>query len=190
MARPATFSKSELLAKLSEIFRRSGYGGASMADLSTATGLSKASLYHHFPGGKAEMAAKVMAEEGKRLQKLVLVPLAGQASPIEALQKSLDGVALFYSGDVPQCMMNSILLGSGEAIFRKEISAALSAWQKAFADAFAAAGSLPDEASAWAAYALERIQGALIICRVVANRSPLEQCLAELQGDVLAVDGP
>ncbi len=189
MARPATYTKSTLLAKLSDVFRRSGYDGASMADLSTATGLSKASLYHHFPSGKTEMAAMAMAEEGKRLQTLVLSPLTQQKSPNEALQNSLKGVALFYGGDVPQCLMNSILLGSGEAIFRKEISAVLSVWQKALAGAFAAAGSASDEAAAWAAYALERIQGALIICRVVANRSPLEQCLAELQGDVSAING-
>jgi len=190
MARPATYSKSALLAKLAEIFRRSGYDGASMADLSAATGLSKASLYHHFPGGKAEMAAMVMAEEGKRLQKLVLSPLANQENPVDALKNSLEGVALFYSGDVPQCLMNSILLGSGEAIFRKEISAALSAWTSALVAASDAAGSDGTEASAWAAYALERIQGALIICRVTANRSPLEQCLAELQGDVSAFHSP
>ena len=188
MARPATYSKSELVAKLADVFRRSGYGGASMADLSAATGLSKASLYHHFSGGKAEMAAMVMAEEGKRLQKLVLAPLMKKESPVGALQNSLDGVALFYGGDVPQCLMNSILLGSGEAIFRKEISTALSVWIRAMADVYAAAGSADDEAQAWASYALERIQGALIICRVVANRSPLEQCLAELHGDVTAID--
>ncbi len=188
MARPATFSKSQLLAKLTAVFRRSGYGGASMADLSKATGLSKASLYHHFPGGKADMAAKVMAEEGKRLQKLVLAPLGKLDNPVLALQNSLQGVAAFYSGDIPQCLMNSILLGSGEAIFRAEIAAAVSAWAELLAGAYEATGAPSGEASAWAAYALERIQGALIICRVAANRSALEQCLAELRGDVAAVD--
>lgn len=188
MARPATFSKSQLLAKLTAVFRRSGYSGASMADLSRATGLSKASLYHHFPGGKADMAAKAMAEEGKRLQKLVLTPLGKLDSPVGALENSLRGVALFYSGDVPQCLMNSILLGSGEAIFRTEIAAAVSAWMKLLASAYEAAGASSGEASAWAAYALERIQGALIICRVAANRSALEQCLAELQGDIAAIE--
>lgn len=190
MARPATFSKSELLAKLTAVFRRSGYGGASMTDLSKATGLSKASLYHHFPGGKVEMATNVMAEEGKRLQKLVLAPLGKLDSPVDALENSLQGTASFYSGDVPQCLMNSILLGSGEALFRDEISAAVSAWMKLLATAYEAAGPSSGEASAWAAYALERIQGALIICRVAANRSALEQCLAELQGDIFAIDGP
>lgn len=188
MARPATFSKSQLLARLTSVFRRSGYDGASMAELSRATGLSKASLYHHFPGGKADMAAKVMAEEGKRLQKLVLAPLAETRTPVQSLEKSLEGVAGFYGGDVPQCLMNSILLGSGEAVFRAEISAAVTAWMKLMAGAYEAVGAPPDEAAAWASYALERIQGALILCRVAANRTALEDCLAELQGDVAAAE--
>ena len=188
MARPATFSKTQLLAKLTAVFRRSGYDGASMADLSKATGLSKASLYHHFPGGKADMAAKVMAEEGKRLQKLVLAPLGKLDDPVSALDNSLQGVAVFYGGNVPQCLMNSILLGTGEAIFRAEISTAVTVWMKLLAGAYEAAGASSGEATAWAAYALERIQGALIICRVVANRAALEECLAELRGDVAVAD--
>lgn len=189
MARPATFSKSELLAKLTDVFRRSGYDGASMAELSKVTGLSKASLYHHFPGGKIEMATKVMAEEGKRLQQLVLAPLGRLDDPLDALQNSLNGVGQFYGGEVPRCLMNSILLGSGEALFRPEISAAVSAWMKLLAEAYEATGAAGDEAQAWSAYALERIQGALIVCRVSSNRTALEQCLDELLGDVQAADG-
>jgi len=186
MARPATFSKSELLAKLTEVFRRSGYDGASMADLSKITGLSKASLYHHFPGGKAEMARTVLAEEGKRLQQLVLAPLGNLSDPLKALENSLHGVGQFYSGEVPCCLMNSIMLGSGEALFKQGISDAITAWSNLLTRAYEATGVSADEALAWAAYALERIQGALIICRVASNRDAFEQCLIELRGDVLA----
>lgn len=188
MARPATFSKSALLAKLTDVFRQSGYDGASMADLSKATGLSKASLYHHFPRGKAEMAANVMAEEGKRLQQLVLAPLGHARDPLDALQDSIDGVAQFYAGDVPRCLMNSILLGSGEALFRQDILTALTAWTKLLADAYETAGAPAGESQAWAAYALERIQGALIVCRVSSSRIALEQCLDELRGDIAATE--
>lgn len=186
MARPATFSKSALLSKLTAVFRQSGYDGASMADLSKTTGLSKASLYHHFPRGKAEMAANVLAEEGRRLQQLVLAPLSNVQNPIDALHASLDGVGQFYTGDVPQCLMNSMLLGSGEALFKQDILAALTAWTKLLADAYEAAGAPMDEAEAWAAYALERIQGALIVCRVASSRTALEQCVDELRGDITA----
>lgn len=155
-----------------------------MADLSKATGLSKASLYHHFPGGKQEMATKVLGDEGRRLQKLVLRPLRDKADPASALQASLQGVGEFYGDAVPQCLMNSVMLGSGAALFRQDIEAVVIVWQKLLAEVYGAAGAQDDEAEAWAAYALARIQGALILCRVASNRAALEQCLTELQGDV------
>ena len=43
------------IAALAEVFRERGYEGASLAALSEASGLGKASLYHFFPKGKEEM---------------------------------------------------------------------------------------------------------------------------------------
>ena len=51
-------SKEEVLARLMATFRSDGYDGASLAELSQRTGLGKSSLYHYFPGGKAEMATQ------------------------------------------------------------------------------------------------------------------------------------
>lgn len=184
MPRPPTISKTDLLSKLAEVFRAAGFDGTSMTDLSKATGLSKASLYHHFPGGKTEMAERVLVEEGLRLQQLVLLPLAALDDPFAALRTSLDGVAAFYSGTSPQCMMNSIMLGRGADLFKADVSAAVEVWQSKLSTAYAAAGAPAREADAWAAYALQRIQGALIICRLQSDRKALEQCLAELDGDV------
>jgi AcrR family transcriptional regulator len=48
--------KLELIAILDDVFRRRGYEGATLSELSRACSLGKASLYHHFPGGKDEMA--------------------------------------------------------------------------------------------------------------------------------------
>jgi AcrR family transcriptional regulator len=41
---------------LLKLFRQFGYDGVTLSKISQATGLGKASLYHYFPGGKAEMA--------------------------------------------------------------------------------------------------------------------------------------
>jgi len=48
--------RDALLRQLGQVFRERGYEGATLTQLAAATGLGKASLYHHFPGGKAEMA--------------------------------------------------------------------------------------------------------------------------------------
>ncbi|MEP7000146.1 MAG: helix-turn-helix domain-containing protein, partial [bacterium] len=42
-------SKDEVLDRLLDTFRDRGYEGASLAELSAATGLMKSSLYHYFP---------------------------------------------------------------------------------------------------------------------------------------------
>ena len=46
--------KEEIITKLIPVFRYYGYEGATVSRLSEATGLKKASLYHHFQGGKSK----------------------------------------------------------------------------------------------------------------------------------------
>lgn len=47
-----------VLDAASECFLAEGYRGASMHQIIAATGLSAGALYHHFPGGKAELVAE------------------------------------------------------------------------------------------------------------------------------------
>ena len=56
--------REDLLPQVAEVFRESGYDGTSISRITEKTGLGKGSLYHFFPGGKAEMAAAVLADAG------------------------------------------------------------------------------------------------------------------------------
>lgn len=183
MPRPAKHTKTMLLDKLAKVFRYYGYDGASMSELSRATGLSKASLYHHFPNGKKEMAEKVLAEEGRRLQQHVLVPFQANKAPLDMLTASLRGVDVFYGGDRPACLMNSLLHGTGISAFQDSIAATVAAWQGRYAESYTLLSGNAMEGEAWAAYAIERIQGALVMCGLVGTRAPLKRCLDELAGD-------
>jgi len=46
--RPARYTREELLGLIVAVFNERGYEAASMADLATATGLTKSAFYHHF----------------------------------------------------------------------------------------------------------------------------------------------
>jgi len=184
MTRPPKFSKAAMAERLEQVFKENGYEGASLKLLAATTGLSKASLYHHFPNGKSEMAAHVLAYSGARLQKLVLGPL--QAANRDGLVASLAGAADYYGGDVPVCLMNSLLLGDGRALFGTRIRAAVEAWQAGMAACLVGEGADKHEAQAWATDAIGRIQGALVLCRVQEGRMPLDDCLDGLSGDVQA----
>jgi AcrR family transcriptional regulator len=53
-------SKQTHVPSLLDLFRQLGYDGVTLSKISQVTGLGKASLYHHFPGGKDEMVETVL----------------------------------------------------------------------------------------------------------------------------------
>ncbi|CUI35684.1 DNA-binding transcriptional repressor AcrR [Achromobacter xylosoxidans] len=64
-------TRGKLLATARESFRRAGYAGTSMDDLTAAAGLTRGALYHHFgdkQGLLAAVAAQIDAEMEARLQ--------------------------------------------------------------------------------------------------------------------------
>ena len=67
--------KDETIAQLLTVFRRYGYEGATLTRLSEATGLGKASLYHHFPKGKEEIAAAVLNYTNNSMTANIIAPL-------------------------------------------------------------------------------------------------------------------
>jgi TetR/AcrR family transcriptional regulator, lmrAB and yxaGH operons repressor len=75
--------KSEILDRLFVAFRDRGYEGASLADLSQASGLGKSSLYHHFPRGKEQMAEAVL-EQGKAFIQSAVFDVAHGPEPLKA----------------------------------------------------------------------------------------------------------
>ena len=74
--------KAEIVDRLFVVFQDHGYEGASLADLSRATGLGKSSLYHHFPGGKEQMAEAVLGK-GKAFMQTAVADVAKSSEPLK-----------------------------------------------------------------------------------------------------------
>ena len=172
--------RSALLDKLTSVLLYHGYAGASLANFSAETGLSKASLYHFFPDGKHEIARQCLARSGMKLQRLVISPLQTGKAPVERLSESFAGVLSYYAGPRPGCLMN--LLGSvpDEPVFTSDIAAGMGAWRSALQAVLTAGGVAAERARALTEEALEQIQGALVMCRINGSRAPLESRAAAL----------
>jgi AcrR family transcriptional regulator len=52
-------SREHLLDEAEKLFMRKGYGATTLRDISSALGVSHASLYYHFPGGKEALFVAV-----------------------------------------------------------------------------------------------------------------------------------
>ena len=74
-SKPAVSPRAAVLPQLGEVFRAHGYEGASLSLITASTGLGKGSLYHLFPGGKAQMAKEVLTEIDQWFEREVFAPL-------------------------------------------------------------------------------------------------------------------
>ncbi len=170
-----------VIDRLTEVFRTVGYDGATLSKLSEATGLQRASLYHRFPGGKREMAEKVLSRAGARFQANILDPLASSVTPRERVQRMTKKIGAFYSGGNASCLLDSLSFGEGGDIFDAHIRDSFSSWIKALARLVAeATGCSKTKSRQRAEDAVIRIQGALVLGRGTGNTEPFRRMLRTL----------
>ena len=187
MGRKQSVDEQALVGGLSRVFRDVGYEGASLAALADATGLKKASLYHRFPDGKAQMAQEVLAAAEAWLTSHVLAPLRSTAPPaqrIDAMARQLDA---FYDGGRQACLLN--MLSSAHiqrGPFTAQIRKIFTLWIDALAAVLIEAGLDQPTAQARAQRAIALLQGTLVLARGMGSPKPFQDYLKTLPNELLS----
>ncbi|WP_243287587.1 TetR/AcrR family transcriptional regulator [Geothrix terrae] len=173
-------NREGILLTLLEEFRGCGFDGVSLSRISEVTGLGKASLYHHFPGGKGEMAEAVMDLAASWLEGHVFGPLEGGADPATRLATVLDALEGFYAGGSKSCLLDVMPLTGGTAV-RAAVKAILQRLLAGF-EQLALDGGLPaGTARARAEAALVSLQGSLVLARGLGETGPFMRALQALR---------
>ncbi|MGL6340695.1 MAG: TetR/AcrR family transcriptional regulator [Waterburya sp.] len=174
-------SKEKLILQLLELFRRYGYEGATLSKISQFTGLGKASLYHHFPGGKEDMVNAVLEYSENWLEEKILKPMRAQNNPRDRLNEICDRVNELYQGGEQCCIFNVLLLGEGKGLFQEKIKNSLKLWIEAIAEVLVAAGIEEKIAREQAEDAIAKIQGTLILARSLDDLEPFQRTLRQIK---------
>lgn len=169
--RPSRVSEEEVLVKIAEAFRRHGYDGASVRLLAKATGLEPASLYTRFPGGKEEMALKVVSVACAWLGTNVFEALRGSGAPAEKALRAARKLREFYQDGTLGCVLDTLTLGESTDAVRAAVRAAYDALLGEFSGAAREAGATAVQARARARQAIVEIEGALVVARVTGDNS-------------------
>ena len=159
-------SRDRLLASLREVFETMGYDGATLTQLAAATGLGKASLYHHFPGGKAEMAAVLLRDAVADLEREAYAQLGGTAPPADRLAAFIDGFRAYVRDGERACLITVFAQGSAGAVHGETIAAQHADWLQRLAAPFEEAGFKPKRARRAAAELLAALYGSLLTSRL------------------------
>ena len=180
--------KSELLARLSDTFRRLGYDGASITDIASATGLGKSSLYHYFPGGKEQMAADVLTDLAQALEANLFAPLSGAGRPDEKLKEMIETIDAFYDGGRKACLLERLAASAGRNNLQAPLRALFLRWMKAMESLCRDAGIPAATARIRAEDALVRIEGSLVLAAGMNDIKPFARALTAIRKSLLADD--
>ena len=186
MARHSQIDNETLIHRLTQVFRDYGYEGASLTNLSKATGLKKASLYHRFPGGKEQMALEVLNSAGKWVEENIVSPLNSNLTPEKKIKKLAKKLDEFYCGGKDACLLN--MLASPDiqnGPFSKHIKGAFQVWIKSLTDVLIESGIDTKESRRRAENIIAMMQGTLVMSRGMNDTKPFKNFLKTLPNTLL-----
>ena len=177
--------REEILLRLFSVFRRSGFDGATLSKISQETGLGKASLYHHFPGGKIQMAEEVLRFVEDWNSRNLIASLRGKGKPKQKFKNIMSTFNSMYEGGKAGCLIGALVPEDAFSIYQDQIKRILVNWIEAIANVLVEYGIEQKESLIRAEDAVAKIQGALIVAKGTGKRAVFGRLMKNLPADLL-----
>jgi len=162
-------TRERILYAAAELFRRQGYAGTGLNQIVAAAQAPFGSLYHHYPGGKQQLAEEVIEVGGAFFQALVTAVYDAEATPEAAVRAVFSGAAeaLEATDFEDACPIATIALdvASTNESLRRATDRVFDRWTSALTDRL----GNRDHALA----ILSALEGAFILCRAQRTTTPL-----------------
>ncbi len=183
-------TQARLLATTATLLRERGYHGAGLSEILSDSGVPKGSLYHHFPAGKAELAAASLRLTGGRLVAR-LEQFADRAGSVA------DGVRAFCDMYIAElrasdfrrgCPLATVALESAnlDEGVRDEVGAAMAAMVDLLAGRIAAEAPQAHDPRGLATEVVATVEGALLLAKATRSTEPVETVRDRLTARITA----
>ena len=160
-----------------EELRRHGYHGTGFRKVVAESGGSRGSMYHYFPGGKAQLAAEAVALAGSLIEQLIQTDL-----DTEDVVGGIEAVWSWWVGHVEEsdlagCPVLAVAVESHDESpeLAAAAAAAFDSWIGAFRRGLERAGMPPDDAQDFALLILSTLEGSTGIARAHGDLEPLRR---------------
>ena len=166
-------TRDRLIAAMLNALRRKGYHGVGLNELLAEAGAPKGVLYHHFPGGKSELAVAAIQTVENQMTVGLQKMLKRYVNPADAMQAWMVSAQklLVGSGFEQGCPLASIALEStpDDTAIRSALADGFSSIRTKLADALQSAGIAPARSANLAALMVSAYEGALLQARVAGQ---------------------
>jgi AcrR family transcriptional regulator len=175
-----TNTRERILDASAELFRRQGLSGTGIKQILAQAEAPFGSLYHHFPGGKDELAAETITRAGQFYGRLVAGKIAEQPDPVSGIRAAFVGAGetLEATGYADACPVETVALevASTNEPLRLATAKVFESWLGGLAARLVHEGIGPDEAQALALTILSALEGAFVLARATRSTAALDAC--------------
>jgi AcrR family transcriptional regulator len=176
--KPLPGTRDRIVESASELFRQQGYAATGIKQITNEAQVLFGSLYHYFPGGKAELGAEAIRASGAMYA--LLIPAVFDFAP-----DVVTGVRNFFAGAAANLVETDYADACPIATVALEVSSSSETMRIACAEVFeswiAAGTSRHEQAGIGAEKAREltiamlaALEGAFVLARALRSTEPLE----------------
>jgi TetR/AcrR family transcriptional regulator, lmrAB and yxaGH operons repressor len=176
-------ARDRMIRSAALLFRERGVQGTSFADVLDHSGAPRGSIYHHFAGGKTQLA-----EEATRWAGAYIVATTAAAldddDPVEAiraLRRHWDEVLRGTGFEAGCPIVAAALEGDREPTVRDAAGEVFGEWETMLAAAFERRDVPTARARSLATLMIAAVEGAVVLARAPRSMEPLERVAGELQ---------
>lgn len=173
----ARSTRESILTAAAELMRHRGYAAVGMKDVVAASGAPIGSLYHHFPGGKVQIAREALINAGAAYGMLIpalVDPHDDLGAAVEALftQAAEDMAATGWANMCPVASVAAEIADTVEEL-RDATAETFDGWLDGGTRYFTARGLPPAQARDVTVALVAALEGAFILARTLRSREPL-----------------
>lgn len=187
MANPRKHREA-ILQSAVRLFRKRGYASTGINEILNASGAPKGSLYHYFPGGKAEIGAAAVRHAGSSVAATLRAlsdDAHGAAATPEALLAryfEMVGGWIADSGFRDGSPITTTLLetAADHAGIREAGAEAFKSWSAVIEEMLVLSGVQPGRARRMAYFSMAALEGAIVQAHVFQSKVPISDASAEL----------
>jgi TetR/AcrR family transcriptional regulator, lmrAB and yxaGH operons repressor len=176
-------ARQRMIESAAQLMRERGVEATSFSDVIEHSGAPRGSIYHHFPGGKAQLVEEATRWAGAYIGRGIAASHE-HGDPLDALEamanfwRQVLGSSEFAAG----CpVVAGTVEGDRTPGAREAAGEVFAGWQELISDNLVEHGVEPERAASLAAILLGATEGAVILCRAERSMEPFERTISELR---------
>lgn len=174
-----TATRDRLVVATIELFRRQGYNGTSLKQITESSRATTGSLYHFFPHGKDQLTREVLIVSGSEYRQLFELIANGADSSGEAIEAFFEGAAdtLRATDFIDPCPIGTVAreVASVNDDLRSATNSVFESWVDAARDRLVADGIDRVTAHDLAQTIVAAIEGGFVLARASRDESVLRR---------------